>query len=101
MRGKKNTKKSSSDDKPSTAAKLKSKLRKEKKVQKLADGLEESNKAMIEMSAELREFRGPPQLYRKRLTNSSVAKRKEYERKRASAGTVVDVITMECPARNE
>ena len=64
---KKKTKKSSSDDKPSAAAKSKS--RKEKKVQKLTNGLEEPNKAMIEMAAELRELRGIPAAIQKTFDN--------------------------------
>ena len=60
MAEKKKMKKSSwsSHDEPSAAAKSKS--REEKKVQKPTDNLDESNKAMGEMAAELGNFVASP-----------------------------------------
>jgi hypothetical protein len=60
MSKKKKMKKSSSHDEPSAAAKIKS--RKEKKLQKPTDGLDETNKAMVEMAAKLGNFVASPQL---------------------------------------
>jgi len=59
--------KSSSHDEPSAAAKSKS--RKEKKFQKPTDGLDESNKAMVEVAAKLGNFVASPQLSRKGSVN--------------------------------
>ena len=54
----KKEKEKSSDDKPSGSAKSKS--QKKSKVQKLASGLKDAQRGMIEMATELRELRGLP-----------------------------------------
>ena len=93
---KKKTKKSSSDDKPSAAAKSKS--RKEKKVLKLADCLEKSNRVMIEMAAELRELRGIPTAIQRTFDEQQ---RSEASQRRNRRNGAVGIITTEGPARNE
>ena len=72
---KKSKKKKSSDDKPPASAKSKS--QKKSKVQKLASGLEEAQKGMIEMATELRELCGLPAAIQKpfgeQFSNARVA----------------------------
>ena len=63
MSKKKKMQKPSSHDEPSAAAKIKS--RKEKKLQKPTDGLDEANKAMVGMVATLGNFAASPHLSRR------------------------------------
>ena len=63
MSKKKKMQKPSSLDEPSAAAKIKS--RKEKKLQKPTDGLDEANKAMVDMAATLGDFVASPHLSRR------------------------------------
>ena len=55
------------DNNNSSSAKAKSKARKENKIQKLTQSMEEAQKGMLDMATELRELRGLPEAIQKQF----------------------------------
>ena len=89
--------KSRRDDNDKPSAKAKSKAKKENKIQKLTQSMDEAQKGMLEMATELRGLRGLPKAIQKQFEEQAAGeKRREGERE---TRTIADHVSVEGVAR--